>query len=332
MTVPFQARAVSREELAERLRRERQVLAVSHEAPDGDALGSICALLLMCERLGIPCMAYIPGEAPFPEEYGFLPRLHSVVRGAIPSVEPPTTAYLLDCASLGRSNSASFGEGVIRVNIDHHHDNPGYGELNLLDARAPSTTALLYDIFKVGRLPMDVEIAAALYVGLVTDTGRFQYGNTSPEAHRMAAELQELGVDVAAVSRQVYESVPFAKLRLLGRALEHAQVRAGGALVLSWLNDDDFAASGATEAHVEGLIDTLRQTKGARVAVLARSKGRGERPQTKVSLRSLDSGIDVSAIAREQGGGGHQQAAGFTAEAELAEVLAWTERRVLAEL
>jgi len=332
VTVPLHSRAVTRDEVAERLRRERQVLAVSHEAPDGDALGSLCALLLMCGRLGIPCMAYIPGEAPFPEEYGFLPRLHSVVRGTIPRVEPPTTAYLLDCASLGRSNSASFGEGVVRVNIDHHHDNPGYGELNLLDASAPSTTALLYDIFKVGRLPMDVEIAAALYVGLVTDTGRFQYSNTSPGAHRMAAELQELGVDVSAVARQVYESVPFAKLRLLGRALEHAEARAGGALVLSWLDDDDFVATGATEAHVEGLIDTLRQTKGARVAVLVRSKGRGKRSQTKVSLRSLDSRIDVSAIARERGGGGHQQAAGFTTEAELAEVLTWVERRVLAEL
>lgn len=325
-------RIVTAAEIGERLRRERHVLVVSHEAPDGDALGSVSALVLMCERLGVPCVAYIPGDSPFPEEYGFLPRLREVVRGDTPLVEPLTTVYLLDCASVGRSNSASFGEGVTRVNIDHHHDNPGYGDLNLLDPAAPSTTALLYQVFKSVSLPVDVEIAAALYVGLVTDTGRFQFANTTPEAHLMAAELQHLGVDVSAVYRQLYESVPLAKLRLLGRALEHAEVRQGGRVVISWLEEGDFAAAGASEGHAEGIVDTLRQTRGARVAVLARARGQGDSLQVKVSLRSLDNRVDVSAIAREQGGGGHRQAAGFTAHAELAEVLAWVEQRVAAEL
>jgi phosphoesterase RecJ-like protein len=332
VTKPLGARAVTPAEVAQRLRGERRVLAVSHEQPDGDALGSICALLLMCERLRIPCLGYIPGDSPLPEEYAFLPRLREVVRGATPVVEPLTTVYLLDCASLGRSNSTSFGEGVTRVNIDHHHDNPGYGELNLLEAGAPSTTALLYQVFKAGRLPVDVEVAAALYVGLVTDTGRFQYSNTTPEAHLMAAELQEIGVDVAAVYKQLYESVPLEKLRLLGRALQRAETRKEGALVVSWLAEEDFAAAGASEGHTEGIVDTLRQARGARVAILARVRHQDGRPQTRVSLRSLDGTVDVSAIARERGGGGHRQAAGFTVEAELAEVLAWTEERVAERL
>jgi phosphoesterase RecJ-like protein len=328
MTAPAAPRAVTVAEVADRLRNERRVLAVSHEAPDGDALGCVVALVLMCERLGIPCMAYIPGEAPFPQEYGFLPRLREVVRGPAPLVGPGTTVYLLDCASLSRSNSVSFGEGVIRVNIDHHHDNPGYGELNLIDAAAPSTTTLLYEVFRTGRFPVDVEVAAALYVGLVTDTGRFQYANTTAAAHHMAAELQRLGVDVAGIYRELYESVPVPKLRLLARALEHLEVHREGAVVVSWLSEEDFTASGASEGHAEGMIDFVRQAKGARVAVLARQRSRDGRPETKVSLRSMDGGVDVSAIARERGGGGHPQAAGFTGDGDLAEVLEWTKSRI----
>jgi len=183
---------------------------------------------------------------------------------------------------------------------------------------------LLYQVFKAGRLPVDKEIATALYVGLVTDTGRFQYSNTTPWAHLMAKELQESGVDVVQVYREVYESVPLPKLRLLGRALQRAEAHAGGTVVAAWLAEEDFTAAGATEGHTEGLVDVLRQAKGARVAVLARMKRQDGRPVTKVSLRSLDGGVDVSAIARQRGGGGHVQAAGFTAEEELAEVLSWT--------
>ena len=170
---------------------------------------------------------------------------------------------MLDCASLARGGCQSFGEGVTLVTIDHHQDNPGDADLNLIDPAAASTTAILYDIFRAGRFPIDVQVAASLYVGLVTDTGRFQFSNTNAQAHRMAADLQDLGVDVAAVSRQVYESVPLPKLRLLGRALEHVEVKHGGALVTSWLREEDFAAAGADESHAEGIIDTLRTVRGA---------------------------------------------------------------------
>ncbi|MFH1833488.1 MAG: DHH family phosphoesterase, partial [bacterium] len=175
-------------EVAERLRAETRVLLVSHEAPDGDALGSVAALLLVAEGLGIHCQAYIPGTAAFPREYAFLPRLASVLRGAPPPLEPGTTVYLLDCASLLRSNSHGFTGSAPRVNIDHHQDNPGYGELNLIDPAASSTTAILYEVFRAGGFAVDAEVATALYLGLVTDTGRFQYSNTTAAAHRMAAE------------------------------------------------------------------------------------------------------------------------------------------------
>ena len=247
-------------------------------------------------------------------------------------MEPGTTVYFFDCASLLRSNSGGLPAGVTRVNIDHHQDNPGYGEVNLVDPGAPSTTAILHEVLRAGDIPIDAQVATALYVGLVTDTGRFQYSNTSPGAHRMAAELQEAGVDVVSVYRLVYESTPLPKLLLLKRALGNLDVRLGGSLVVSWLRNDDFEKAGADESHAEGLIDTLRRIHGVRVAVLLRERRRGEVVETKASLRSTDGALDVAALAHEKGGGGHVRAAGFTTAEDIPTVLAWIERRVEASL
>jgi phosphoesterase RecJ-like protein len=321
-------RRVTAAEVADRLCHESHVLAVSHESPDGDALGCLSAFVLMCERLGIPYVAYVPGEGAFPVEYQFLPRLDGVVRGPAPMLGPETTVYLLDCASLARGGFQQFGEGTTLVTIDHHQDNPGNADLNLLEPQAASTTAILYEIFRAGRFPIDAQIAACLYVGLVTDTGRFQYSNTNAQAHRMAAELQEVGLDVAAIARQVYETVPLPKLRLLGIALQRMETKQGGSVVTSWLREEDFAAAGADDSHAEGIIDTLRQVRGAAVAVLARERARGGGAETKVSLRSMDGRVDVAAIAQIKGGGGHKQAAGFTTGGDVIEVLQWTERQL----
>ena len=325
-------RLVEPREVAERLLGETKVLAVAHESPDGDALGCVAAFLLVCEKLGVDCSAFIPGENAFPPEYSFLPKVGEIARGEWPFLEPGASVYFLDCASLHRSAPDRLSKGLVTINIDHHQDNPLYADLNLVDPAAPSTSSLLYRVLRAGNLPIDPDVATALYVGLVTDTCKFQYGNATPEAHRLAAELQERGVDVVAVAREVYESVPYPKLLLMGRALQRLQVRLGGALVVSWLSTGDFAETGADEGHTEGIIDKLRQTKGARVAALARERLREGKVETKVSLRCMDGSVDVAAIAHEQGGGGHRQAAGFTAEKELSAVLNWLEDRVRASL
>jgi len=332
MSPPSHPRRVTPKEVADRLRGEQRVLAVSHEAPDGDALGCLSAFLLLCERIGLPCEAYIPGESAFPAEYRFLPRVESILRGDIPHLGPDTTVYFFDCASLLRSNSHGFPEGSTRVNIDHHQDNPGFGDINLVDAGAPSTSALLYEIMEAAGVPLDSEVAVPLYVALVTDTGRFQYSNTTPGAHRMAAELQDAGLDVNAVYRLVYESTPLPKLLLLARALGRLEMRLGGDLAVSWLDTDDFAQVGADEGHAEGLIDNLRCIQGVRVAALARERQRAGRVETKVSLRSTDGGVDVAALANRKGGGGHARAAGFTADEPVQPVLAWVESQVRAVL
>ncbi len=156
-------------------------------------------------------------------------------------------------------------------------------------------------------------IAEALYIGLITDTGRFMYENTGPQAHLMAAELIAAGVDVQGVYRRLYEDMPPGKLALLARALGQIQRYDDGALTLSVLGSGDFAAAGALESHSEGIIDQLRALEGTKVAVLVREILTGRRiGQHKVSLRATDDDVDVSVIARAQGGGGHRRAAGFS--------------------
>jgi phosphoesterase RecJ-like protein len=254
------------------------------------------------------------------------------VRGGPPAVEADTTVYFFDCASLLRSNSHGFPENLTRVNVDHHQDNPGFGELNLIDAAAASTSAILHEVFRAGSIAIDAEVATGLYVGLVTDTGRFQYSNTTPGAHRIAAELQEAGVDVARVYREVYESTPLPKLLLLERALRNLEVRLGGALVVSWLGNDDFVQAGADEGHAEGIIDTLRRIHGVRVAALVRDKSGEGKVLTKASLRSTDGAVNVAELAHRRGGGGHARAAGFTTDEDAKSVLAWIESQVEADL
>jgi phosphoesterase RecJ-like protein len=307
-------------------------LVVTHESPDGDALGSLVALSLVAGSLGIAVDGYIPGDSPLPAEYSFLPGLSDVRRGLPPGVEDDTTVYMLDCASLLRSHGDRFEVGAFRVNIDHHQDNPGYGELNLLVPEAPSTTAILYDIFKEGGLAVDTAVATALYVGLVTDTGRFQYSNTTAATHRLAAELIEAGLDVNAVYRRVYESTPLPKLILLQQALCHLEIRLGGQLVMAWVGPEDFVRAGAHESHTEGLVDQLRRIQGARAAAFIRMREREGAPECKVRLRSTDGTVAVAAIAGLQGGGGHVRAAGFTSGLSVAEVMDWIESELKARL
>ena len=164
------------------------------------------------------------------------------------------------------------------VDIDHHHDNTRFGDVNLIVADASSTGEVLRDVFAELGVELTPEIAEPLYIALVTDTGRFQYSNTTPKSLRLAAELVEAGADVHAVFQQVYESVEFAKLKLLARALERARVLEGGRIVVSYLLRTDFAEVGAAEPYSEGIIDYLRAVEGSELAALIREPPRDDGP------------------------------------------------------
>jgi phosphoesterase RecJ-like protein len=182
-------------------------------------------------------------------------------------------------------------------------------------------------------VPLTEQIAEALYVGLVTDTGRFMYENTGPAAHLMAADLIEAGVDVHEIYRRLYEGVPEPKLALLTRALSRAQRFDGGRLMFARLTREDFAETGAEDSYTEGIIDHLRAVEGTKVAALARElTGDVRNGASKVSLRSTDGAVDVSLVARAQGGGGHRQAAGFATDMAPDELVAFLRQAVSAQL
>jgi bifunctional oligoribonuclease and PAP phosphatase NrnA len=295
-------------------------VVTTHESPDGDALGSMLAATLGLRWLGKDVSMYLAGELPFPGEYAFLP-LGEVLRS--PPDDSETRVLLaLDCANERRlgPDASILTRPALVLDVDHHHDNSRFGAVNLVVADASSTAEIIDDLLAALGVPLSTEIADALYVGLVTDTGRFQYSNTTPKAFRLAARLAEAGADVNGIFRHVYETVEFPKLKLLARALERAELHAGGRLLVSHLLRSDFAAVGAEEPFADGIIDILRQTEGTEVVALMREPITADGPTRRVSLRSSNAAIDVSAIAREQGGGGHRQAAGFSSEQSFATI------------
>jgi phosphoesterase RecJ-like protein len=306
--------------IADALRRHDRFLVVTHENPDGDALGSLLAATLALRQLGKDAVMYLAGDTPLPHEYAFMP-LKGLVR------EPPADAgervlLAVDCAKEERiGDEAALPRAPLVLDVDHHHDNTRFGDVNLIVAEASSTGEVLRDVFAELGVELTPELAEPLYIALVTDTGRFQYANTTPKALRLAAELVEAGADIHAVFQQVYESVEFAKLKLLARVLDRAEVFEGGRVVVSHLLRDDFSEVGAAEPYAEGLIDTLRAVEGSELAVLIREPPRDDGPVRRVSLRSSIDELDVSAIARQFGGGGHPQAAGFSSDAPLAEII-----------
>ncbi|HEY8627121.1 MAG TPA: bifunctional oligoribonuclease/PAP phosphatase NrnA, partial [Gaiellaceae bacterium] len=240
--------------VAAALREHNRFLVTTHENPDGDALGSLLGATLLLEELGKNAVMYLYGDAPIPTEYQFM-ELERLTR-AFPEDAAERVLVAVDCANEDRiGHDLDLVRGApLTINIDHHHDNTRFGDLNLIVSGASSTGEVLRDVLQELDLPLTPEIAEALYIALVTDTGRFQYANTTPKALRLAAELVDAGADVHSIFQQVYESVQFQKLKLLARALERAQVYEGGRIVVSYLLRTDFSELSAPDPYSEGII------------------------------------------------------------------------------
>jgi bifunctional oligoribonuclease and PAP phosphatase NrnA len=330
--------------VVEVLRGARKTIVVAHEHPDGDALGSLIGMHQVLSAIGHDSLMFIaPSDLPLPYEYRFLP-LDGLVSEAPPDLEERIIIFL-DCGNIERNPGAESlrpNEGWGRIlNIDHHHDNTRFGSVNYVDAGASCTAEMVWGIAHALDVELTPTMAEALYVGLITDTGCFMYENTGPRAHVMAAELIEAGVDVHAIYQQVYEGVPFGKLALLARGLVNAERYDDGRLTASQLSAEDFEAADAEESYAEGVIDHLRAVRGTAMAALVRDRlaAPGEAAEApdgarlrKVSLRASDMSVDVSAIARAQGGGGHRRAAGFSTSLEQAELIAFLREALAAQL
>jgi bifunctional oligoribonuclease and PAP phosphatase NrnA len=317
------------EAVVDAIRSSDRFVVTTHENPDGDALGSILAMKLGLEQLGKDAVLYLSGVIPLPHEYAFMSL--DGLRRTPPEDAAERVVLALDCANDRRlgPDSGLLERAPLVVDIDHHHDNSRFGKVNLIVADASSTGEILYDLFRELGVRITPEIAEALYIALVTDTGRFQYTNTTPKTLRLAAELVEAGANVHQVFQDVYENVAFAKIKLLARALEKARVYEGGRLIVADLERADFAAAGAEEPFAEGIIDYLRAVEGTEIVALIREPPTQNGPTRRVSLRTRAEGIDVSAIARKSGGGGHRQAAGFSSEASTDEIVDFIRREFL---
>ena len=316
--------------VAETIRANDAFIVVTHENPDGDALGSMLAMSIALGDLGKDTVMYLSGDAPTPGEYRFLDL--SSLRRELPDDTEERVLLALDCASERRigPEPAVVERARLVVNVDHHHDNSRFGDLNLIVDDASSTAEIVRDILASLDVRLSPDIAEALYVALVTDTGRFPYSNTTPKALRLAADLVEAGADVHGIFRLVYETVQFAKLKLLARALGRAELYENGRLVVSYLLKDDFAEVGAEEPYSEGIIDYLRSVEGSEMVALIREPPRDGGPARRISLRSSRDEVDVSAVARAAGGGGHRQAAGFSSELEIPEIVEFLRREFAA--
>ncbi|MGO9248548.1 MAG: DHH family phosphoesterase [Solirubrobacteraceae bacterium] len=323
---------VTREGVLERIREDSRFVLAAHESPDGDALGSLVGMQGLLTALGKDSQMFIaPDDLPLPYEYRFF-TLDGLIQ-APPQDIAQRTVVFLDCGNIDRNSAIVLQEGRHLLNIDHHHDNTRFGTLDHVVPEASCTAEIVWDLMRGLGVAPTIEVAQALYVGLITDTGRFMYENTGPRAHEMAAELIEAGVDVQEVYRRLYEEMPPAKIALLALALAHMQRFDSGELTLAALSAEDFRAAGAEDSYSEGIIDHLRAVQGTKVAGLVRELCGGERSgQRKVSLRSTDDDVDVSRIAREQGGGGHRRAAGFTTTLEVEPLVEFLRGALAAQL
>jgi bifunctional oligoribonuclease and PAP phosphatase NrnA len=322
----------SRARVLDALREGDKFVLTTHEHPDGDALGSLAAMQHVLCALGKDAVSYLsPDEFPLPYEYRFLEVPQLVCE--LPEDLDERTVVFLDCGNIDRNPAEALKHASRILNLDHHHDNTHFGTVDHVAPNASCTAEIIWDLLPDLGVQLTQPMAEAMYVGVVTDTGRFMYENTGSRAHVMAAECIGAGVDVHAIYRRLYEGVPQGKLELLARGLASVERFDDGLLTVSHLTRDDYALTGADESYSEGVVDHLRAVEGTAVAGLVRDLlTDGASPRRKVSLRATDDRIDVSRIARVQGGGGHRRAAGFSTDLEFPELVAFLRAELARQL
>lgn len=312
------------EQIGQVLRDHKRFAILSHVRPDGDALGSQLALGLSLECLGKEVRVW--NEDGMLEKYSFIPRSDLITKPPA-AAEDVDVAVALDTAIQNRLGTTlqAVRSAKTWINIDHHPSNPGYGDLVYIDANAPATGQILFELLKSQNLPINPEIAENLYVAISTDTGSFQYPNTTARTFEISAELIRCGVDVGRVSQLLYENHPRRRIELLRELLRTMQFKLDGKVATFSLSQQTAANLNVLPEDNEGLIDHLRAIRGVIVAVFFEELTDGK---VRVSMRSKNEAVDVCAICQKFGGGGHTLAAGARVKGSLKEV----EERVLTEV
>lgn len=290
-----------------RLFLERKSFFLStHLNPDGDALGSLVGLAVALKRQGKKVKMGLGEKEPLPSHYLFLPELDKIVYPDSQDFEAEVFVAL-DCASLARLGGwvEKAKKTDCFVNIDHHLSNERFARFNLVEAESSSTSELIFNILEELGFKLNKKAAQAFYVGILTDTGRFQYANTSARTFEVARKLISYGLDTFQIFQNVYENYSFNCLKLLGLMLNRAQIE--GEMIYSYLTQKDFKKFDVRLSDTENYIDFLRLNRDSKLVVLFKELTDG---RWKVSLRSKR-GVYSHLIASRFGGGGHPGAAGF---------------------
>lgn len=304
------------EEAARFFREHDRFLVLSHVNPDGDATGSALGVVLMLEQLGKEYVVVNEGETPL--KFNFLPRFDRMRNlRKQPLAEKFKAVIAVDCADASRMGDVRplFASDAAILNIDHHPTNDMFGTVNLVRPEAAATAEILFEVAEAAGIAFNEELALCIYTGLLTDTGGFRYSNTTPRVMEIAARLLTYGVKPGEVAERCLEEITFAHVKVLRRALQTLQLSHQKLVASICVSVDDFAKAEAQREDAGGLVNYCRNIEGVEVGV---SFVESEPGIVKVSLRARDR-VDVSAVAKQLGGGGHAKASGCTIKGTIAE-------------
>lgn len=307
------------QEAASFIRERDDFLVVSHVQPDGDAISSTVAIGWLLEQLGKTYTML--NEGPVPSRLHYLWKSGDIVmipRDAVPSRQY-RNVICVDCADYARigRGQAWVAEDAEVLNIDHHPTNDGYGLVSLLKFDAAATAEIIIALIDVMALPLDADVATAIYTGMLTDTGGFRYSNTSPDVMAIASRLLQAGVDGPQLAELLLERMSLGQMQMIRRGLSRLSFSEDNRIAWLWVTSEDLAETGASNEDLEGLVNYPRNIEGVEVGILFKVNGT---ESVKVSLRSAGV-VNVAAVAQHFGGGGHVRAAGCRLTEPLEEVI-----------
>lgn len=303
------------------VKKSEKILVISHRKPDADTLGAALALRIWLGSMGkevtLACVD-APGEG-----LDFFPNINEYVKEF--DVNEYDLRIIVDAGASYMTNfhlqyPDFFEVNVPIINIDHHASNDGFGSLNIVDPLAPSTTVILYRMFKDLGVEIDMDIATCLLAGIYGDTGGFMHSNTDKEVYKISADLMEKGANVKGIINSLFKSKTLETLKLWGKVLENVQVTDEG-VVMSVVKDEDYEQAGSTPENLSGVVDYLNMIPDTKFAVLLNEDRKGN---VKGSFRTRQADLDLSRIAAVFGGGGHPKASGFMVPGKIQENLKYT--------
>ena len=312
-------------EMLSALNNANSILLCCHISPDGDAIGSLLAMGLTLRQMGKQVV--MACDDPVPRQFAFLPCVREIVNADALSGKRFDLAFAVDTATLERMGACAeaYLQAPVTMQLDHHGDNPGYAQYNVVDGKAAAAGCVVRRLMKALNVPLNKEFAACLYCAISTDTGNFVQPNTTAEAFAILAELMEAGLNLDEAARQLHLLREEPSARLLGCALKSLKVFGNGKCASMRITAQDYRDCCALPEHNTAIVNYALNVVGVEAAFLAEERESGE---VKASLRSLP-GLDVNQIARKYGGGGHKQASGLRYTGELDALCEALERELL---